>query len=66
MHQNEYLWSKGLRRMYQIILKSIHKYRSYGPDKSGRMNASMHIAHVHTPKCDYEDYVSVTSYEQSP
>ena len=47
---------------YQIILKSMHKCRSYCPDKSGRTHARTNArTHAHTPYQSSGDYVSLTA-----
>ena len=44
----------------KIILKFIHKYRSYGPEISGRMDGSMH-ARTHTRKHIHQSTVVSTT-----
>ena len=46
----------------QIILKSIHNCRSYGPDTFRWMDGQMHAqTHAHTTICSYNNYVSFTA-----
>ena len=45
-------------QLFQIILKSIHNCRSYGPDKFRLADA---LEHAHTPNCYCNNYISLTA-----
>ena len=47
------------QQLCHIILKSIHKCTSYGPDKSGRTHAP--TTHAYTPNWSCNNYVSLTA-----
>ena len=48
------------KKLCQILLKSIHKYGSYGPDKLGRTDFwTDTYTNAHTPECHCDDYVSI-------
>ena len=53
-------------QLFKSILKPIHKYKSYGSDKSGPMSGrtdgrTHELTHPHTPKCSCDDYVLLTA-----
>ena len=59
------------QQLCQIVLKSMHYCKSYGPDKSGRMHTRMHghadaRKHAHTPNKNCNNYVPLTRKRARP